>query len=266
MTKLNITRQIWPKSNRRTKRSAKREITPYTQANGKRSYQPFVPKTNTHLVICRTRLMKIEPENLSTNEKINKKVNFLSKVALERPRISKSLLNWSKNVHRHKYSAEKERKNCEWVISIDASFFFMTILKCQQRLTGKSEELDPHLGKIYEWRGENFLTKKQERKRANNIVCFPVYRSNRIMGVEARFYLSQRRCVHGLYVCVRTPMKPVWHLFFRLSQLKREKGKWCWFLKDLTGIGNSWSTRREKLITYITVYHGVLGNTRATAT
>lgn len=124
MTKLNITRQIWPKSNRRTKRSAKREITPYTQANGKRSYRPFVPKTNTHLVICRTRLMKIEPENLRTNEKINKKVNFLSKVALERPRISKSLLNWSKNVHRHKYSAEKERKNCAWVISINAKFFF----------------------------------------------------------------------------------------------------------------------------------------------
>ena len=232
MTKLNITRQIWPKSNRRTKRSAKREITPYTQANGKRSYRPFVPKTNTHLVICRTRLMKIEPENLSTNEKINKKVNFLSKLALERPKISKSLLNWSKNVHRHKYSAEKERKNCEWVISINASFFFMTILKCQQRLTGKSEELDPHLGKIYEWRGENFLTKKQERKRANNIVCFPVYRSNRIMGVEARFYLSQRRCVHGfIYLCKNPPWNLYDIFFFRLSQLKREKGSDVGFLK-----------------------------------
>ena len=142
------------------------------------------------------------------------------------------MLNWSKNVHRHKYSAEKERKNCEWVISINASFFFMTILKCQQRLTGKSEELDPHLGKIYEWRGENFLTKKQERKRANNIVCFPVCRSNRIMGVEARFYLSQRRCVHGfIYLCKNPPWNLYDIFFFRLSQLKREKGSDVGFLK-----------------------------------
>ena len=179
-----------------------------------------MPKTNTHLVICRTRLVKIEPENLSQNEKINKKVNRLSKIALERPRISKSMLNWSKNVHRHKYSTEKERKNCEWVISrlylrhYRCEFFFRTILKYQQRLTGKSEELDPHLGKIYEWRGENFLTKKQERNRANNIVCFPVCPSNRIMGVEAKFYLSQRRCVHGLYVCVRTPHETCVTSFF----------------------------------------------------